>query len=83
MSTKGIILKGIGGFYTVKTDGGNVVCTARGIFRKDNITPTIGDRVEITCPASPNDEGNITKILERKNLLVRPRLQILIRRWSL
>ena len=62
----GIIVKGIGGFYYVKTESGEVVETrARGLFRKDNVKPMIGDRVTV--------EGNaLTKIEPRKNSLVRP-----------
>nr|MDY5755449.1 ribosome small subunit-dependent GTPase A [Eubacteriales bacterium] len=35
----GIILKGIGGFYTVMADGVSYTCKARGLFRKQHITP--------------------------------------------
>ncbi len=67
---KGIIVKGIGGFYYVKAEDGNLYeCKARGVFRKEKITPTIGDRVEIDVK---NNKGSITKIEERTNCLVRP-----------
>ncbi len=62
----GIIVKGIGGFYYVKTaDGALFETKARGIFRKDGIKPTVGDNVEF-------ENGSITKILERKSYLIRP-----------
>ena len=67
----GRIVKGIGGFYTVHTDdGADVVCKARGRFRRNGITPMIGDRVEVL----PQRDGNyaIEKILPRRNTLVRP-----------
>ena len=35
----GYIVKGIGGFYYVKTPDGIVECKPRGIFRKQKITP--------------------------------------------
>ena len=38
----GYIVKGIGGFYYVKTPDGIVECKARGIFRKRGITPVAG-----------------------------------------
>ena len=41
----GVIVKGIGGFYYVQTDEGLFESLARGIFRKDNIAPAVGDRV--------------------------------------
>lgn len=66
----GKIIKGIGGFYYVKTDGGEVFeCKARGIFRKDNIKPYIGDDVEIEVQ---NGKGSIVKIFPRRSVLIRP-----------
>lgn len=66
----GIIVKGIGGFYYVKTaDNCIYECKARGIFRKEKITPAVGDRVEIEVN---NNNGSIIKITERKNCLIRP-----------
>ena len=39
---QGIIFKGIGGFYYVKTENGLIYeCKARGIFRKEKIKPMI------------------------------------------
>lgn len=37
----GIIIKGIGGFYYVKTDSEIIECRAKGAFREENITPLI------------------------------------------
>jgi ribosome biogenesis GTPase len=66
----GIIIKGIGGFYYVKAADDNVYeCKARGIFRKEHITPMIGDRVEIDVK---NGKGSITAILPRTTQLIRP-----------
>ena len=66
----GIIIKGIGGFYYVKCEDGNVYeCKARGVFRNKNIKPTIGDNVEIE---TLKGKGNIVKIEERRTSLVRP-----------
>ena len=62
----GIIVKGIGGFYYVKTADGTLYETkARGIFRKDGIKPTVGDNVEF-------ENGSIIKIHDRKSYLIRP-----------
>ncbi|HWQ30466.1 MAG TPA: ribosome small subunit-dependent GTPase A [Negativicutes bacterium] len=68
---KGVIVKGIGGFYYVDTGDGIFECRARGKFRIQNITPLIGDRVEIDGDIS-SLKGYIINILERKNQLVRP-----------
>ena len=67
---KGKIYKGIGGFYYVATDTGEIIeCKARGKFRKERIIPIIGDDVEIEVK---NGKGSITEIYERKNSLIRP-----------
>lgn len=44
-------------------------CKARGIFRKERITPMIGDRAEIEVI---NGKGSITAILPRTTQLIRP-----------
>ena len=67
----GVIVKGIGGFYYVDTGNGVYECRARGKFRIQNITPLIGDRVEIDEDAA-SLKGYIINILERHNQLVRP-----------
>ena len=66
---KGIILKGIGGFYYVEAAGMVYECKARGIFRKNRITPLAGDRVEIS---HEGETHTIEEILPRSNYLVRP-----------
>ncbi len=67
---KGTIIKGIGGFYYVKTADKIIECRARGIFRKENIVPLVGDSVNIKI----NKEGSgvVEEILPRKNCLIRP-----------
>ena len=66
---EGIIVKGIAGFYYVKTEQGVLECKARGIFRKNQITPMVGDRVRI----SHTPEGNsVEEILPRRSALTRP-----------
>jgi len=67
---KGIITKGIGGFYYVEVANATYECKARGIFRKKRITPLVGDSVDITV--NENAENTIDLIYERKNYLNRP-----------
>lgn len=68
---QGKIIKGIAGFYYVDTkEKGIVECKARGVFRKKNITPLIGDEVEFEI--GKNDKGYINEIFPRKNSLIRP-----------
>lgn len=66
---EGTILKGIGGFYYVKTDEGIFQCKARGKFRNKGLVPMVGDKVIISVK---NNEGAIESICERKNQLIRP-----------
>jgi len=68
----GIITKGIGGFYYIRTGEQIYECKARGIFRKAGMTPLVGDRVEIS--QAPDNTGSIERILPRKNSLIRPPL---------
>ena len=69
---QGKIIKGIAGFYYVHTVAGLVECKAKGIFRKEQIKPLVGDMVEIELTDEEKLLGNIVKILPRKNTLIRP-----------
>lgn len=68
----GKITKGIGGFYYVDTYLGIFECRARGIFRKDKITPLVGDRVKISIVDEENKKGVVEEIDKRDTELVRP-----------
>ena len=71
MKIDGIIIKGIGGFYYVEAADGIIYeCKARGVFRKEKITPLAGDKVEISV--DENDKNSIDKIYERRNMFKRP-----------
>lgn len=70
---QGKIIKGIAGFYYIYAEDGNVYeCKAKGIFRKDNFKPLVGDNVEITILNEEEKEGSVTSILPRRNSLIRP-----------
>lgn len=69
---RGKIIKGIAGFYYVHTAAGIAECKAKGIFRKEQIKPLVGDVVEIELTDREKMLGNITDILPRKNMLIRP-----------
>lgn len=66
----GIITKALSGFYYVNCQNVLYTCKARGSFRKDGISPLVGDKVEFT--AAENNTGTVDKILSRKTCLVRP-----------
>ncbi len=68
----GIILQGIGGFYTVMDDAGETYqLRAQAKIRRERLTPLVGDRVEFE-PATGDMDGWLKAILPRKNSLVRP-----------
>ena len=64
-----IILKGIGGFYYVKSADVVLEARAKGIFRRMRITPLAGDIVEIEESVG---DYVISEIHERKNFFLRP-----------
>ena len=66
---EGRIIKGIGGFYYIKTDDGIIECKARGKFRYNSLKPMVGDKVDIVVE---NGKGVIEKIYERTSELIRP-----------
>ncbi len=66
----GVILQSIGGFYYVETADAVYECRARGVFRKERITPLSGDRV--TIMVQDDGSGILQEILPRRNVLVRP-----------
>ncbi|MEG0291354.1 MAG: ribosome small subunit-dependent GTPase A [Anaerovoracaceae bacterium] len=68
---EGLIIKGIAGFYYVKTHDGKVYqCKARGLFKKKGITPFVGDNVIFEI--LEDGDGIIDEILPRKNQYIRP-----------
>lgn len=71
-AVNGRIIKVIGGFYFVEAPNGVLSCRARGIFRKDDITPLVGDIVAVEMQA--DGTGMISGIYERRNSLTRPPL---------
>lgn len=68
----GIITKGIGGFYYIDTEQGIYECRARGIFRKNKVTPLVGDNVKMSIIDEDNKKGVLEEIKERESELVRP-----------
>ena len=65
----GKIIKGIGGFYYIKTENGLIECKARGKFRHKDIKPMVGDDVTIRME---NGKGVIEEIHKRSSELIRP-----------
>lgn len=67
---EGRIVRQTGGFYYVDCGGEVFSCRARGLFRKEGVTPLVGDlvRMEETEPGC----GFVVEILPRRNSLIRP-----------
>lgn len=66
----GLIVKALGGFYYVETSDGVYECRARGVFRKKETSPVVGDHVAIELDAQ--EKGMVTEIFVRKNEVLRP-----------
>ncbi|WP_058990563.1 ribosome small subunit-dependent GTPase A [Anaerococcus rubeinfantis] len=68
----GKIIKSQKEIYYVLSENHTFMCKARGVFRKKNIKPLVGDNVEFD--ETENSKGYITKILDRKNEIKRPNI---------
>ena len=62
---EGLIIKSISGEYDCLVNGDIITTKPLGIFRHHNMSPKVGDKVLI-------EKGMISKILPRKNDLIRP-----------
>lgn len=70
--TKGRILRGVGGLYTVRAEDGEAyVLRARGRFRREGMTPLVGDEV-LLSPGMGEEHGWIDEILPRRSQSLRP-----------
>lgn len=65
----GLILKGVGGFYTVLAGGTEYICRVGGRVRKSGLKPVPGDMAEFMLE---NGDGYIIGVCDRKNSFVRP-----------
>ncbi len=65
----GKIIHALSGFYYVEAADVVFECKAKGAFRSKNISPLVGDTVEIEVNG---DKGVVTAVHERKNFLRRP-----------
>ena len=67
---EGRIQKALSGFYYVDTGTEVLTCRARGKFRKDGVSPLVGDRVQVR--ELGGGEGFVEAILPRRNAFTRP-----------
>ncbi len=72
MNKQGLIIKLLGGIYFVEASDVVYECKAKGSFRKKNLSPVCGDRVEIQI--KDGETPTIVKVFDRKSFIIRPQL---------
>ena len=71
---QGIIIGNISNTYKIKTDTKIYEAFARGKFKNEEITPLVGDKVEIEITDEEKNVAVIENILPRKNEIKRPKM---------
>lgn len=71
---KGIIVENISNLYIVKVNEEIYETTARGKFKKDQISPVVGDQVEIDIIDAQSKTAVITDIYDRSVYIKRPKV---------
>lgn len=71
---QGRIIGNISNQYQVEVENTIYRCHARGKFKNENISPVVGDKVEITLLEEEKKEGMIEEILPRINYSKRPKM---------
>ena len=72
---QGLIVENVSNIYKVKTESNDIFeATARGKFKKDEITPVVGDYVEIQITDEEKNKAVIEKIQDRKVYIKRPKI---------
>lgn len=71
---KGIIINNISNMYQVEVNNNIINCNARGKLKKDEITPVVGDIVEIEIIDEEKLLGIIDNIQSRNNYIKRPKM---------
>ncbi len=71
---QGLIIENISNLYKIKTKKGTYEANARGKFKKEEITPVVGDKVEIQILDEENKKAVIEKIQERTTYIKRPKM---------
>ena len=71
---QGIIIGNISNLYKIETEQGIYDAYARGKLKNEEITPIVGDKVEIQITDNEKKSAVIEKILPRKNHIKRPKM---------
>ncbi len=75
MKQEGRIIRSLAGYFTVMVEDGAshvIECRARGLFRKEGLTPLVGDFARVLAQA--DGTGTLVELLPRRNALERPPL---------
>ena len=71
---QGIIIGNISNTYKIKTENQIYEAYARGKFKNEEITPLVGDKVEIQVTDELSKSAIIEQVLPRKNEIKRPKM---------
>ena len=71
---QGLIIENISNLYQIKTNNGIYEANARGKLKKEEITPVVGDKVEIQVLDEENKKAIIEKIENRTTYIKRPKM---------
>ena len=71
---QGIIIGNISNIYKIETENRVFDCYARGKLKNEEITPIVGDKVEITITDTEKNTAIIERILPRRNYIKRPKI---------
>ncbi len=69
-----LIISNVSNLYKIKVENNIYEAVARGKLKKDEISPVVGDKVEIEIVDDKQKLAVIKRILERKNYIKRPKL---------
>ena len=69
-----LIISNVSNLYKIKVENNIYEAVARGKLKKDEISPVVGDKVEIEIIDDKQKLAVIKRILERKNYIKRPKL---------
>ena len=71
---QGLIIENISNLYKIKVNNEIYEANARGKFKQDDISPVVGDIVEISVLNEESKEAVIEEILDRKTYIKRPKM---------
>lgn len=71
---QGLIIENISNLYKIKTQNKIYEANARGKFKKDEISPVVGDKVEIEVLDEEKNKAIIEEILPRTTYIKRPKM---------